>query len=113
MSFTSVEYLFFLIAACAVLQALRTNARPAGILVLSCIYYATWDFRAFLPMLGVATVAYLTGLHLRSTSEPAVRKIVGYGSVAVLIASLLFLKILPTSARPFQWIAPRCFLLHV
>jgi alginate O-acetyltransferase complex protein AlgI len=106
LSFTSVEYLFFLISACAVLQALRTSTRPAGILVLSCVYYATWDVRAFFPLLAVAAVAYLTGLQLESTNGASARKIVGYGSVAALIASLLLLKVLPPSARPLQWIAP-------
>jgi D-alanyl-lipoteichoic acid acyltransferase DltB (MBOAT superfamily) len=106
LSFTSVEYLFFLIAACAVLQALRASDRPAGILVLSCVYYATWDVRAFLPMLAVAAVAYLTGLQLESANEASARKIVGYGSVAVLVASLLLLRVLPPSTRPLQWIAP-------
>jgi alginate O-acetyltransferase complex protein AlgI len=106
LSFTSVEYIFFLFAACAVLNALRSSARPAGILLLSCVFYATFDVRAFLPISVAAAVAYFAARQLDSTGEARARAVIGYGSVVVLVASMLLLKYLPPATRPLLWITP-------
>jgi alginate O-acetyltransferase complex protein AlgI len=106
LSFTSVEYIFFLLTAVVVCRAMSRRVQPLWILLLSCVFYALCDVRDLIPLCGATTLAYVSGLSIEGTTRGHVRKIVAYGSVILLLALLLLLKDLPKSSRPFDWLAP-------
>lgn len=106
MSFTSVEYLFFLLAAAAFFRSMPRRLQPLLILFLSCVFYASWDARALLPLGGATLLAYISALRIETAGGERIRQLLAYGSVILLLAALLLLKDLPKSARPFNWLAP-------
>lgn len=106
MSFTSVEYLFFLLIAVALCRSMTRRLQPLWILLLSCVFYALWDVRALIPLCGATFFAYFTALSIETSAGERVRRILAYGSVISLVAVLLLLKEAPKSSRPFDWLAP-------
>ena len=106
MSFTSVEYLFFLLTAVALCRSTPRRLQALWILLLSCTFYALWDARALIPLFGATVIAYVSGLYIETATRVRIRQIVAFGSVILLLAVLLLLKDLPRSSRPFDWLAP-------
>jgi alginate O-acetyltransferase complex protein AlgI len=105
-TFTSVEYIFFLLTAVALCRSMPRRVQPLWITLLSCLFYALWDVRALLPLFGATILAYLAGLQIGGMPEGRGRQIVAYGSVALLVLSLLLFKDFPKSARPLYWFTP-------
>ncbi len=106
MSFTSVQYLFFLLVAVALCRPAPRRLLPLWILVLSCAFYALWDVRALIPLFGATPIAYVSGLGMERATRARVRQILALGSVVLLLVVLLALKDLPKSSRPFDWLTP-------
>src|SRR5665213_1267078 len=106
LSFTSIQYLFFLLTAVALCRSMPARFQPLWILVLSCAFCASWDVRALVPLGGATFLAYAAALRIEGSSEGRVRQITAYGSVTLLIVVLLLLKDLPRASRPFDWITP-------
>jgi alginate O-acetyltransferase complex protein AlgI len=105
-SFTSVEYLFFLLVAIAVCSSIPRRLQPLSILLLSCAFYAFWDVRALIPLGGAVLLAYGSALGIEKAGREGVRKGLAFGSVTLLVATLLLLKDLPKSSRPSDWLVP-------
>jgi len=106
LSFTSVEYIFFLLTAVALCRCMPRRLQPLWILLVSCVFYALWDPRALIPLCGATFLAYFAALRIETAAEGRARQIAAYGSVIVLVAVLLLLKDLPRSSRPFDWLTP-------
>jgi len=106
LSFTSVDYLFFLLTAVVFCRCMPRRMQPLWILLMSCFFYALWDVRALIPLGGATLLAYVSALRIETADGQRNRPIVAYGSVILLLALLLLLKDLPKSSRPFDWLTP-------
>jgi alginate O-acetyltransferase complex protein AlgI len=106
LSFTSVEYLFFLLIAVALCRSTPRRVQPLWILLLSAVFYALSDLHALIPLCAATVLAYFAALRIEATPEGHERPVVAYGSVIILVALLLLLKDLPKAVRPFDWLAP-------
>lgn len=106
MSFTSIEFLAFLIAAVAFYRISPERSRPFCLLILSCIFYASWDVRG-LGLLAVSVgIAYVMALAIEKTTQPRLRLGLTALTIVLLTALLLLFKVLPGGWRPIRWLVP-------
>jgi alginate O-acetyltransferase complex protein AlgI len=105
-SFTSVGYLGFLLVAVVLCTLTPLRAKPLSVLVSSCVFYALWDVRALVPLLGATLVTYYLGLLLDRVTNGPGRTFLACAGVILLMALLFLFKDLPKAARPFHWIVP-------
>ncbi len=106
MSFASIEYLAFLLGAVLVYRMSSRRARPFCLLVLSCLFYASWDARGLGLLAISAGVAYGMAFAIERTPQPRLRLSMTALTIAILTALLLLFKVLPTSWRPVSWLVP-------
>ena len=105
MSFTSIPYLLFLLAAVLLYRSMPRRLQPLWILLLSCVFYALGDARGLIPLGAAAAVAYVAGLWTERSASTRLKNVVAYGAVALLLTNLVIFKELPRSSRPLGWVA--------
>jgi alginate O-acetyltransferase complex protein AlgI len=106
MSFTSLEYILFLLACMVPFRLAPARSRPLCLLLLSCIFYASWDMRG-LVLLAIATaLAYGMAFAIERTVRPGLRFALTATTVVLLTALLLLFKVLPGTLRPLSWLVP-------
>ena len=72
MSFTSVNFLLFFLAATALVQLSKTVKQQHRVFLLAnAVFYAYWDVRFLLLLLGVIGVCYVCARLFESSGKPA------------------------------------------
>ena len=72
MSFTSVNFLLFFLAATALVQLSKTVKQQHRVFLLSnAVFYAYWDVRFLLLLLGVIGVCYAAARLYERSGKPA------------------------------------------
>ena len=89
MSFTSVNFLLFFLAATALVQLSKTVKQQHRVFLLSnAVFYAYWDVRFLLLLLGVIGVCYAAARLYERSGKPAFV----YAGVIFCLALLGFCK---------------------
>jgi D-alanyl-lipoteichoic acid acyltransferase DltB (MBOAT superfamily) len=92
MEFTSFSYVVFLIPAVVLLRQLRGVAREWGMLLLSLIFYGTWDYRYVPLLIGIAAFTWYAGRSI-AQQRGQVRRL--WGPIVVILAILAVFKYSP------------------
>ena len=89
MTFYSINFLLFFLAATALVQRSKTVKQQHRVILLAnAVFYAYWDLRFLLLLLGVIGVCYVCARLFESSGKPAFL----YGGVAACLALLGFCK---------------------
>ena len=89
MTFYSINFLLFFLAATALVQRSKTVKQQHRVILLAnAVFYAYWDVRFLLLLLGVIGVCYACARLFESSGKPAFL----YGGVAACLALLGFCK---------------------
>lgn len=94
LSFTSLGYLAFLLVAAALFRLCPVRVRPLYLLVISYLFYLTYDPWAAILLAAATAVAFSAGLYLEKAAraeKPA--HLVGAISILLLVAIIAFYKI--------------------
>ena len=85
MTFYSANFLLFFLAATALVQLSKTpKAQHWAFLLANAVFYAYWDVRFLLLLLGVIGVCYACARLFKSSGKPAFL----YGGVIACLALL-------------------------
>ena len=92
MSFDSLAYLLFLPAVALVHAVLPHRFRWAWLLLMSMVFYASWNAPLTLLLLLVIGVAYGAGLLLERVKSVSLRRAVLWGALLICLGLLLYFK---------------------
>lgn len=92
MSFDSLEFLVFLPLAALLHWLCPSRWRWAALLAASYVFYAWWDVRLSLLILGVTAVSWLAGLLLARTERPGLRRLTLAAALVLLLGLLGYFK---------------------
>lgn len=92
MSFVSIEFLVLLLVTFAAYHASRTATQNLIILVASYTFYAWWDWRFLVLLVGLSLVNYFAAIWIARAADPRTRNRVLWIALAAAFAVLLVFK---------------------
>ncbi|MDC1297923.1 MBOAT family protein, partial [Octadecabacter sp.] len=87
MVFPTLQFVLFfaIVLTLNVLVSRRAGARKALLIAVSYVFYAAWDWRFCLLMLGVSCVAWIAGLFVKDARWGQVTKV---GAIVLMLGVL-------------------------
>ena len=87
MVFPTLQFVLFfaIVLTLNVLVSRRSGARKALLIAVSYVFYAAWDWRFCLLMLGVSCVAWIAGLFVKDARWGQVTKV---GAIVLMLGVL-------------------------